>query len=85
VSIASVMAPARHGRARSFSLPVINDAPFASQQVGRESSFSALYRPAPGRRVNGALPGRRKRSASPTIDPAAAHLGFGACENDGQD
>ena len=34
-------------------------------------------------RLGRSLRSRRMRSASPTLDPAVTHLGFGACEEDG--
>jgi len=80
------MAPARHGRARSFSLAVINDCtlrePAGWARVVILGSLSSSSRPP----RQCALPGRRKRSgfADPlTRQPLTWDSGAG--ENDGQD
>lgn len=44
------------------------------QQQTRATVFLALDCPARGHRVQGGPAGRRTRSATPTLDPAATHL-----------
>jgi hypothetical protein len=46
--------------------------------------FLAFDCPDHGHRVQGGPPGRRMRSATPTLDPAAAHLGSAPTRGRGQ-
>ncbi len=61
------------------------DSPVLAAASGEHSVHLAPDCPARGHRLNGDPPGRRTRSATPTIDPATSHMGPGAYEEDGGD
>jgi len=76
---------ARRGRAVPAGRVADLEGSLAVQAAAGTAVFLAPHCPARGHRVQGGPAGRRMRSAAPTPDPVTTHLGFGSCEEDGEE